>query len=278
MLISLEQAVAKISAKTPIGSLLRTAEWARLPVALRERAFFSAGVTSVKLLQSMGDSLKQEINLLRSTTDDGKPYFLDRSKFIDAHREMGRSLGLAPAADDPKAGGLQDITSIPRLGLIYDMQKAQAEEYARFKLDQTEGALMLYPAQRLVRIEGRMVPRDWPQRWDEAGTLVGWDGALQSPMVALKTSPIWEALSRFDTPWPPFDFNSGMGLEDVDREESVALGLIQPDEELKPIDQAFNDKLEASMENVDQALRTQLLDAFGDQVELDGDTVKWRAA
>jgi hypothetical protein len=30
-------------------------------------------------------------------------------------------------------------------------------------------------------------------------------------MIARKDSPIWEALSRFGTPYPPFDFNSGCG-------------------------------------------------------------------
>jgi hypothetical protein len=29
-------------------------------------------------------------------------------------------------------------------------------------------------------------------------------------MIALKSDPIWTAISAFGTPYPPFDYNSGM--------------------------------------------------------------------
>jgi len=49
-------------------------------------------------------------------------------------------------------------------------------------------------------------------------------------MVALKSSGIWQALGDFEdglgNPYPPFAFNSGMILQDVERDEAVKLGVI----------------------------------------------------
>ena len=40
---ALQSAVERFSAKTPIGSTLKTAEWAEVPLALRERIGEQAG-------------------------------------------------------------------------------------------------------------------------------------------------------------------------------------------------------------------------------------------
>ena len=45
-------------------------------------------------------------------------------------------------------------------------------------------------------------------------------------MIALKNDPVWTALSRFGRPWPPFDYDSGMGIADIDRETAETLGLL----------------------------------------------------
>ena len=67
----------------------------------------------------------------------------------------------------------------------------------------------MYPAQRLTASTAAKPRLEWPARWEEAGQKVGWEGAKkQGGFVALKTSPIWAALSRFGTPWPPFDYGS----------------------------------------------------------------------
>ena len=65
----LPEAVEKLSAKTVVGSVLRTAEWAQIPVELRDSAFFSAGVTSAQLLQSMKDRLETAISMGREHPD-----------------------------------------------------------------------------------------------------------------------------------------------------------------------------------------------------------------
>jgi hypothetical protein len=280
--LPLKDAVARIDAKTPIGSTLRSADWARVPVALRERAQFSAGVTSARVLQAIQDRIAGQLKLQREQLGEGKTATFDRSSFIDAVREIARDEGLAPDPDSKLAGGLQDITSIPRLGLIYDMQTAQAQGYAGWKLDQSEGALLLYPAQEFLRVEDRKVPRlDWKRRFAEAAQDAGDDAALSvlgdtGRMVALKNSALWSSLSEFDTPWPPFDWGSGMGLEDVDRAEAIALGLLQLDEVIEGAEQDFNDGLESSVTNLSAELTDNLKSSFGDQVKLSGDKIAWQ--
>jgi hypothetical protein len=272
-ILPLAEAVKRIDGKTPIGSRLRSKEWEEVPLALRERAQFSAGVTSAKLLQTIQDRLSDEINQRREALANGKEAMFDRSSFIDAVREIAREEGLTP---EQGRGSITDITSIPRLGMVYDMQNQMATGFARWKMDQDEGALLLYPAWRLVREREARVPRDWRARWAEAGEAVGWEGALESPMVALKTSGIWSKLSRFGTPWPPFDYNSGMGVEDVERDEAVELGLSVPDGPMPDGERGFNEELEASVRDLDAPILERLRDAFKGQIKIGDGKVEWR--
>ena len=160
------------------------------------------------------------------------------------------------------------------------MQTAQAAGFARNKLDTSEGALALYPAYRLGESSAND-PRPlifWQRRWHEAGTTVGWAGAMQTEFVALKTSPIWAALSTFGTPWPPFDWGSTRELEEVDREEAIALGLIT-DDWTPPAGaeggEDFNAELQASVSGLDAAITHQLGKWFGAAVKFVGDTIHW---
>ena len=75
---------------------------------------------------------------------------------------------------------------------------------------------------------------DWPQRWKAAGERVAWRGAHRTKMVALKSSPIWQALGdgaggfrdTLGNPYPPFAFGSSYEWVPVDRLEARELGLL----------------------------------------------------
>ena len=137
---------------------------------------------------------------------------------------------------------MTDIASRRRLSLIYKMKYDEAREYAKYTRGQDSDALYMFPAQEFLRVEPRRVPRtDWQTRWRAAG------GKLYGGrMVALKSSDVWRNLSRFDRPYPPFDFGSGMGVEDIDRDEDIELGLLPKDE---PVDEIpdFDDALETEV-------------------------------
>lgn len=253
----LEEAVKRMDRKSPVAQALSHEEWAEVPLALRERAFWSANFARADMLQVMHDMIGERLSLERRESVPGRGEVLvSRDNFIVEMRERLRTSGYLPPAG--KEGSLQDMTSTGRLGLIYDFNTQQAQEFARWKAGQDEGALDAFPAQELFRAEDRVVPRDWLARWAEAGGKLH-DGR----MIARKDDPIWMAISAFGTPFPPFDFNSGMDLRDIDRREAEELGVIAPGDEVTPPQVGFNDALEKSVEGYAPEIRKALLSNLG---------------
>lgn len=263
----LQAAIAKISAKTPIGAALRSAEWEQVPLALRERAQFSARVESARVLSTIQEKLQTRIGMLKEQVARGEA-FVDRSSFIGDLRKIAQEEGMGDGS-----GGLTDISSRARLGLIFDMQTRQAAEYARFIAGQNRDLLDAFPAQELIRVEEREMKRDWRARWAAAG------GRLHGGrMIALKTDPIWQRLSRFGTPYPPFDYGSGMGVEDVSRDEAETLGVIPPGARVQPNLADFNAQLEASAAGLSADLIGKLMSAFGNQIKLAAGKLVWKSS
>ena len=144
-------------------------------------------------------------------------------------------------------GGISNPASIKRLDLIIDTQRQMATSVANIAAE-TPATLEEWPAVELTRFVGKSVPRaDWAERWNAAGESVGWEGAAKGVggfpdwrMVALKASPIWQALGdgaggykdTLGNPFPPFAYGSGLAWADVSRDEAIELGLIQPDEQV----------------------------------------------
>lgn len=255
-------AVARLESKTPVGSPLRTKDWGQLALGLRDRAFFSAGVESMKTLAAMQGKIDEA---LRLPSGDSERAFMDRSKFI---AEMRQALGAAPG----DSGELTDLTSTKRLGLIYDFQIEDAREFGRWQAAQDPDLLDAFPAQELLRVEAREEERDWPTRWTEAGGKF-FDGR----MIAAKDDPVWMKISRFGRRWPPFDFGSGMGLEDIDRAEAEALGVIPPGATVAPAEADFNQGLQASVPDASPALLDGFKAIFGDQVDVSHDgKITWQ--
>lgn len=79
------EAIDKLGAQSPIGAALSSSEWSDLPVELRENAFFSANVESVRFLQSAKDSLNDFISGNVKTLPDGQTLLATggRSAFVD---------------------------------------------------------------------------------------------------------------------------------------------------------------------------------------------------
>lgn len=248
------EAVKRISAKTPLGTALRSKELEALPLALRERAQFSATVESARILSQIQRSLEQNL------TTEGDWLVMSRDRFAAKLMDVAKDV----MGDAPRKGGLQDIRSVGRARLIYDMQTAQAYGHAQWKLDTDPDNLNAAPAQEFFRAEPRGKPReDWPDRWAKAG-----GKEYGGRMIALKTDPVWTSLSRFGTPWPPFDYNSGMDVRDIYRDEAEALGLVQPDQQLEPTqEQDFNDAVEASVADVAPELVDLVVKSAGEAWE-----------
>lgn len=223
---------------------LRTKLLAEIPAQLRERAFFSAGVQNADFLQRASDAIDQ----LAAGT-------VDRATKRAELAQLLESLGYQPA--EGEEGSLTDLSSDRRLNLILDTNLEMAQGYGSWAQGQDPAVLDQWPAQELIRVIDSRVPRDWATRWAEAGGQFFGDR-----MIALKNDPIWTRISRFGLPYPPFDFNSGMDVADVDRETAIEAGLIDENTELLPQDRDFNQDLQASPEVRSASLRNALAEAL----------------
>jgi hypothetical protein len=277
------EAVAKLDKRSPVAVKLSSYEWSKVPVALRERAQFSAHVANARFLQNVQDKVRGRLawateTIAKSETAAGGEALFDRSSFISDMRAIATDEGLNTTTPN-FYGSVRDIRSAKRLGLIWDQQVTQATEFARWKSDMDPDVLDAWPAQRFVRIEDRDNPRPvwfWTDRWAESYAAVGGVGALENAMIALKTSPIWARLSIFGTPWPPFAWGSGMGLEDVDRDQAESLGLIQPRQVINPVeDPGFNSGYEIGVKDLDPRWTNWLLRKLGDAVQMADGVLKW---
>lgn len=257
---TIAQAITRLGEKQPVASPLRSLEWEKIPLALRERAQFSAGIEELHTLQSITDKLDEWADFIHR---DPQGAFMDRSKFV---AEMRAEMG-APEGD---TGKLTDIASRRRLELIYNFQTTDATEYARFTVGQDSSLLEAFPCQEFLRVEDRKVPRDWIRRWVDAGGSL-YDGR----MIASKDDPIWTAISRFGRPWPPFDYGSGMGLEDVGRQDAIDLGVIKSKDKIEPTLESFNAGLQASVADLSPALQHRLKAAFGKQIKIKNGVASW---
>lgn len=222
-------------------------------VALTDRAFFSAKVDDIRTVASLQAKVQEALDL--SSRDAGRA-FMDKSNFI---AQMRNELGALPG----DSGDLQDITSAKRLGLIYDFQVEDAMEFGRHQIGQDPDLLDAFPAQELVRIEARLEEREWDKIWQDAGGTL-FDGR----MIARKDSPVWLKISDFGRPWPPFKFGSGMGVDDVARDEAEELGVLGPDDTVAPTLADFNQGLQANLPASSPGVLEGFKSIFGDQVDV----------
>lgn len=238
---------------------MSSADWDGVDPDIRERSFWTAREGCYARVQGFRDRCQGIV--------DGN---LSEADALREVRAMLRATGYQP--EPGTEGTIQDLNSDARQRLILDTNVAMVRE--RAYRDSMLGSLA-YPAQRLVRIRYSRQPRDWDARWREAAAAVNYEGvATDGSHIALLTSPIWRKLSRFDLDYPPFDFNSGMGVDPVDYEEARRHGLTIPEATLEGADgESLNASLEASIARMDGDLQQAFVNALEDCVEVEGDRV-----
>ena len=176
----------EVLAKTILPTGLSSEEIrVQVPAEIRRRSFFSARTAEaeylVKARQVCADVAAGKIG--QSEARFQLEQFLEQVGYT-------RETGLTPGHE----GAITDIGSIARLDLIIDTQRDMAHSVAMLDA-QTDANLDEFPAWRLVRYGSRRDPRDWNARWNEAARQVNWEGvARNGDFVALKSSPIWEAI------------------------------------------------------------------------------------
>jgi hypothetical protein len=256
--------------KALVASNLDSKEWNQVQAAFRNRAFFSSQVVQANIAQSMRQRVAE---------------YAERGVDISEARKLMRAdLERLHYSPEPgKEGTIKDLFSKARLDTILKHNLRQARGMIQRASGMTPGAFTAFPAQEFKRTHHRKAQRqDWPERWRKAGGKV-----YGGRMIALKTDPVWERLSVFGNPFPPFDWGSGMGVIDVDRKTAIELGLVT-DEKLreetaalrnaKPEAAKFNDNLQATVPNLrrDSLCGQILLRNFGDQVVIENSIVNWQ--
>ena len=252
--------------KNLISSGLSSAEWTGLSAAIRDRAFFSSRIESVRFLETCRTRIAQLLDSAQNK--DGA--ITSRAQVVSDIMRAAREFGIAQGTES-----LKDPGSLARANVIIDTNAAMAAGYARATETNTFGARLAFPAQELVRIEERMVHRDWKSIWTAKGGKI-----YEGRMIALKEDPIWIAISAFGHPYPPFNFNSGMGLDDISHDEAIRLGVITEDyqpPEKSPL-KAFNEGLEADLKmDFKSDTMKHLKDTFGEQIVYQDGKAIWRS-
>ena len=273
-----KDAVKRLGGKRAIGRKLSSKDWQKIPAQIRERAFFSANVENMKFLNRAQKMLKDFLSKSRETvtTPDGRRVTAlkkaSRGDFVYQMAKLAKELGmgdvLPPGMDRERRdiiSRIKDIQSEARLRLIFDTQTSQAQAYGYYKQGQDPAILDEFPAQRFIRAEKRKVPRPLHVRNTNVvrrkDDLEFWK-RMNSP-----------AIGGLGVPYGPWGFNSGMDVEDVDRDEAIRLGLIQENEQVQPPDETFNKGLKASAD-VDPEFLNKFLNKLQKGAVTDGDIVQ----
>lgn len=250
--------------KVLVTSPMKSSEWQDVPVELRSRAFFSSQVESAQFLQRAKDSIGDFLANNRIEAEDGTTMLKtgSRAGFVDQMQQF-----LAANGVERQEGGLTDITSEPRLSLMFNTQVRQADDYGWWKTGLDFDVLNEFPAQRFIRVRDVKEPRTSHARYED--------------QVYLKTDPIWaEQINEdFGLPFGPWGWGCGHDVEDVDRDKAQSLGLLDTDELVNPrpmlMKWNFNSGLSASIKNLDPDLVMKLKQVLGNQIAVEGGTMNW---
>jgi hypothetical protein len=255
---------------TTASSAELEAAFAKLPSAFRDRAMFSARTNNAWYLERVNDIVTAIVSPPPASASEARPApgsLIDIPLARVKLREALRTIDYQPA--EGEAGTLKDLSSEPRLNVLLDTNIRMAQGYGDWQQSQDPVLLDAYPAQELIRIEDRVNPRDWISRWSEAG------GELfNGRMIAMKNDPIWEEISRFSLPYAPFDYNSGMDLQDIRRDEALELGVILEDTQIEPQTRPFNDDVEVDPPVRQGNLFTALLESLGSTARFENGVFK----
>ena len=234
-------AAEEILAKAPMPTALSSREIrATIGAGVLRRSLFSARTTERDYLDRL-----QELLTAFARGESNK------ADFTKAAQDALGAMGYDPEGEGADWNSMRDRGSEARLALILKTQVGQARSVARKAASAVSPDFEFdFPGWELRRGGDRRAPRDWAQRWHAAGEAVGWEGAAKGALVALKGSPIWDALGRGEggygdtlgNPYPPFVFNSGMDWFDADRATCARLGLVD-EKEPPPSDDEFGKEL-----------------------------------
>lgn len=225
-----------------------------------ERAFFVSGVEPGIILSDFQDK-----------ADKVAAGIVSYEEAQRAIRETLRQQGYRPPATGQ--GGIKDLSSWLRIQVVMETNAAMAHGYRNWYNWTQDGDTAAF---KFYRSQGREDPRFWAERWnrarigleDEATEAVS-SGFIRGEIVgyALPASDIWMRLSRFGTPYPPFDYLSGMNIAPVSAQEAIAAGLKGPSASSSI--PSFNATLESNGEGITRDNLAKIKEALKGAVRIE---------
>lgn len=255
-------------------STFRTADWQAVAPAIRQRSFFSATVTSAKVLNRMRNMMLDwqsgatETVTNPTTGADEIVYKVNGlAEFRERAAELLVSEGLATPEDFPE-NRITNVVGNSRLQLIFNTNTEQAQTFADWHMRVTNPRrLNRWPAARFVRRPGARIKRE--RHVQAEGEVRRYDD------FAFWTFQNAADIGGFDVPWGPFGFNSYMRQEPVNRKEAERLGLVRPGEVITVPDltaygitpaKQINAGLEAEVDDLPPDLRREAVNTIIDRL------------
>jgi hypothetical protein len=261
--ILFEDAVRSAKVKALLPTTLSSAELAPIRLDIAKTALASARVYEARFLSDLASVVESMLSPLER--EDGNIQGMNLAEARTNLKAKLKEYGYEPP--EGERDRITDLSSDQRLNLMVETQVDLNRGYGQWRQGQDEDILDVWPAQELYRAEPREEPRDWDQIWDEAASRV--DPAAHrvfketNRKVALKDSPIWLTISDFGVPYPPFKFNSGMKVEDVERDAAISLGLMSPNRRVRPEEADHYRDFSISAPEVTPEMQEQILDTLG---------------
>lgn len=255
------EALDKLRQRIPTGRPWNSATWAAQELDVRERAFFSARVENTLFLKRAKLFLLHFLERNRDENDALKAGSM--SQFVEEMRTFAvrEGMGLPEIPDElVSESDITDIRSEARLRLIFQTNVATSYGYGSWRQGTEPVVLEAFPAARVVRNPGATEKR--PRHAQEEGNV-----RLKSDYAYWADYMNDQAIGGFQTPWPPFGFNSFIDQADVSRGEAERLQLVEKEKPAKGSNKAkptLNERLRASLNGLSKEERAVLKLDLGD--------------
>ena len=234
--------------KRVLPTELRTREFARLPLWVKEQSFFMAGVMDAELAGAFQRASQAVL--------DGKMGEAEATRII---REGITKSGYKP--EPGQEGTMKDLTTVHRQLINLRTNVALANGWV---MDAKRRQSKTMPAYELVRGTIPQEPRIWAQKiWPEAVAASG-SKAKPDRMAALIDDPIWLYMSDFGVPYAPLKWGSGMAQIPITRTKAREYGLLPPKGEPQPPPpkppESLNSTLEVAADQIPPEKRNETLE------------------
>jgi len=245
-----------------------TMQWQTVAPAFRQRAFFSATVTSAKVLTKMREMM---LDWMSGATEQvqspntGRLETVYKTNGLSDFREKATEFLIAEGVVNPdELQGNNKITNpagISRLQLIFNTNAEQARTFADWQMKMSNpDFLNLRPAARFVRRQGARIKR--PLHVANENAVKRWDDSFWLDMNRAD-------IGGFEVPWGPYGFNSYMTQVPVKRAEAEKLRVIRKGEKVSKPDvkhlgvdlgKQFNANVSAEVDDITPEIRQQAIE------------------